>query len=58
MQVVFIKAKDVEAGRLSLWWRGDYTYELNIRRNGVSVWHQWLHDCDQESAELEFARIN
>lgn len=58
MVVEFIKVKEVEAGRLSLWRRGEYLYELEIRKAGVMTWHQWLEDCDLEAAEEEFARIN
>lgn len=58
MQVEFVKAKNVEAGRLTLWWRGDYTYELEIRRACMVVWSIMLEDCDQEAAEEEFARIS
>lgn len=60
MQVEFIKAKNVEAGRLTLWWRGDYTYELTIRSHTapVFIWQKWLEDCDLEAAEEEFARIS
>lgn len=58
MVVEFIKAKQVEAGRLSLWRRGEYLYELVIRKAGEMTWHQWLEDCDLEAAEDEFAKIS
>lgn len=56
--VEFIKAKQVEAGKLNLWWRGDYTYELEIRKDGVVIYDKMLMDTDQEAAEEEFAKIN
>lgn len=58
MVVEFIKSKSVEAGKLNLWWRGNYLYELEIRKDGVVIWHKWLHECDFETAEEEFAKIS
>ncbi len=59
MVVEFIKAKQVEAGRLTLWRRGEYLYELEIRKAMNEItWHQWLEDCDSEAAEDEFAKIS
>ena len=58
MQVVFIKCKNVEAGRLTLWSRGNYLYELEIRNGADLIWNRWLEDYDLEAAEEEFVRIN
>ena len=58
MRVVFIKAKNVEAGRLTLWSRGNYLYELEIRNDADLIWNRWLEDYDLEAAEEEFVRIN